>query len=162
MSDYKLLWKIQAVFMKRIVKGDKMFFDYDAQNDTVAFGDSYHFFVTESSKVYLNLFKIEKEFRNLTRVNLVDAYRNMDFSRYATFTTEFRVKDKGTLNKFEDDTSFIWINEEYLKEFDWFKNMERYQIRSAWESSFKNPVLFEGEDISVVILPVRVGDENGI
>ena len=49
------------------------------------------------------------------------------------------------------------INEAYLKEFDFLKYPEDFRIGALKDNCNKNPVLFESEDFTAVILPFRVG-----
>ena len=98
----------------------------------------------------------------LKKFRVLPSYHKLDFSANVSLTFEQRVKDKGTLRKFEYLDKHLWINEAYLKEFDFLKYPEDFRIGADPEDGFKKPVLFESEKLTAVILPVRVGDENGI
>lgn len=158
----KLTWKIQEKFVERILKGDNLWWDYNPALDDVAFGDGFHYYVMNTEDVFVNFPKLDdsKNFMFNRRAVLSSHYK-LDFCSNVSVTFEQRVKDKGTLRKFEYLDKHIWINEAYLKEFDFLKYPEDFRIGADPADGFKKPVLFDGEGISVVILPVRVGDENG-
>ena len=160
----KLTWKLQYKFVDKVLKGDRLFWDFSQKDEIYIFGDSFHFYVIPMTDVFIDILKIQNYMghrNNLTRVKLIDEYNKMDFCSNVCWTVEQWTKDKGTLRKFEYLDKHLWINETYLKEFDFFKNPESFCIGADPVDGFKKPVMFESEDLTVVILPVRVGDENG-
>lgn len=156
----KLTWKIQEKFVELVLKGSLTWWDAMPNTDEVAFGDSYHYFVLDQADAFVNFEKLERNvgYCLFKRMNVLPMYNKLDFSANVLLTFEQRTKDKGTLRKFEYLDKCIWINEAYLKEFDFLKDPERFLIGADPVDGFKKPVLFESEEIRAVILPVRVGD----
>lgn len=159
----KLTWKLQEKFVERILKGETLWWDYMMNTEEVAFGDSYHYYVMDKADVFVNFPKLEeaKDFFMFKKFHVLPSYHKLDFSANVSLTFEQRVKDKGMLRKFEYLDKHLWINEAYLKEFDFLKYPEDFRIGADPEDGFKKPVLFESGELTAVILPVRVGDENG-
>lgn len=160
----KLTWKIQEKFVERILKGEQLWWDDMPNMDEVAFGDSYHFYVMNTTDVFVNFPKLEEskdDFFMFKKRRVLPAFHKYDFAANVSLTFEQRTKDKGTLRKFEYLDKHLWINEAYLKEFDFLKYPEDFRIGADPEDGFKKPVEFSTREFAAVILPVRVGDENG-
>ena len=160
-------WKLQNKFVERVLKGEDIFFDFSHPLESYAIGDSYHFYVIQIDDVYLDLVKISNQHRNLKRVKLLECYNRMDFSANATVCNEvrdtFTIGKRTTKNhvrKFEYLDKEVWISENYLKEFDYSKYCEYFQVGADPEDGYKKPVRFDCEDFAVVILPVRVGGQD--
>lgn len=158
----KLTWKIQEKFVERILKGDNLWWDYNPNLDDVAFGDGFHYYVMNTEDVFVDFQKMDNA-KNVmfNRRAILSSHYKLDFCANVSLTFEQRTKEKGTLRKFEYLDKCIWINEAYLKEFDFLKDPERFRIGADPVDGFKKPVLFESEELTAVIFPVRVGDENG-
>lgn len=158
----KLTWKLQEKFVERILKGETLWWDTMPNMDEVAFGDSYHYYVMNVSDVFVNFSKLEetKSLFMFKKIHVLPSFHKLDFSANVSLTFEQRTKDKGTLRKFEYLDKHLWINEAYLKEFDFLKYPEDFRIGVDMVDGFKKPVLFESGELTAVILPVRVGDET--
>lgn len=159
----KLTWKIQEKFVERILKGETLWYDFMPNMDEVAFGDNFHYFVMNTEDVFVDFHKLESkgDFFMFRKMRVLPEFHKCDFCANVSLTFEQRAKDKGVLRKFEYLDKHIWINEAYLKEFDFLKDPEAFCIGADPVDGFKKPVMFESEELTVVILPVRVGDENG-
>lgn len=158
----KLTWKIQEKFVERILKGDSLWWDYNPNLEHVAFGDGYHYYILKTEDVFVDFEKLDTKNLMFNRRAVLSSHYKLDFCANVSLTFEQRSKDKGTLRKFEYLDKRIWINEAYLKEFDFLKDPEAFCIGADPVDGFKKPVMFESEELTVVILPVRVGDENGV
>ena len=153
-------WELQNKFVKRVLKGETLFWDHDTRTEEVAFGDGFHFYVMPWTKVYMDLHHLEATHENLRQVNLLCEFHKMNFVGAMSFTFDVRKKDKGELRRFENNENDIWINEAYLKEFGWQKDIESYRIGCDPDKGYKKPIIFESEYITAVILPVRVGGQE--
>lgn len=163
-------WKLQSKFVDRVLKGDEVIFDFSHMADAYAIGDSYHFYVIPMDAVYIDLVKISNQHNNLKRVKLFDGggYSRMNFSANANFCNEVRETftigkrtTKKYIRKFEYLDKEFWISEDYLKEFEFSKYCEYFLVGADPEDGYRKPVQFDCEDFKVVILPVRVGGQNG-
>ena len=157
----KLTWKLQSKFVDEVQKGNVLFWDYASATEEYAFGDGYHFFVVPEGSVFIDFMKLGTMWSRLTRMKILEGFHNMDFSANVSLTFEQRVKDKGTLRKFEYLDKELFINEAYLKEFNFLKNPEEFAIGCDPDDGYKKPVMFECDYFTAVILPVRVGGQNG-
>ena len=156
----KLVWKLQSKFVDRVIKGDQVYYDIMPNMGEVAIGDGYHYFVLDAEEVFIALEKLAAVYPNFRKVGILPAYHKMDASANVSLTFESRTKDKATLRKFEYLDKHLWINEAYLKEFDFLKYPEDFRIGACPEDGFKKPVIFESEYLTAVILPVRVGGQE--
>ena len=162
-------WKLQAKFVDKVLKGNDLFFDFSHKEGSYAIGDTYHFYVIPIDDVYIDLIKISNQHRNLKRVKLLDhGYSRMDFSENATVCDEIREvftigkrTEKNPIRKFEYLDKEVWISEKYLKEFEFSKYCEWFQVGADPEDGYRKPVKFDCGDFAVVILPVRVGGQDG-
>ena len=142
-------WKLQAKFVDKVLKGNDLLFDFSHKEESYAIGDSYHFYVIPIDDVYIDLIKISNQHRNLKRVKLLDqVYSRTDFSANATV--------KNPIRKFEYLDKEVWISEKYLKEFEFSKYCEWFQVGADPEDGYRKPVKFDCGDFAVVILPVGV------
>ena len=160
-----IAWKLQEKFVDKVLKGNSVFWDHNSETGEVAFGDGFHFFVVSDERMFIDLPKLQKSCSNLNKVSLLNSFHKMDLNTYTTFTLFSMARDKGVIHKFETaNNEEVWIGEGYLKEINWFKNKEYWMISAAEKAAGKSPVLFriDEDDLKAVILPVRVGDENGI
>lgn len=158
----KLTWKLQEKFVERLLRGDVLW--WDSMADRVAFGDGYHYYILKTEDVFVDFDKLEnsESTYKFSKMNALTTYHNkLDFSANVALTFEQRTKDKGTLRKFEYLDKHLWINEAYLKEFDFLKDPESFLVGADPKDGFKRPVRFESGELTAVILPVRVGgDQN--
>ena len=157
----KLTWKLQEKFVERLLRGDVLW--WDSMADHVAFGDVYHYYILKAEDVFVDFEKLEnsESTYKFSKTNVLQSYyHKLDFCSNVCWTVEQRARDKGTLRKFEYLDKHLWINEAYLKEFDFLKYPESVCIGADPVNGFKMPVRFESGELVAVILPVRVGDEN--
>ena len=155
-------WKLQCWFVDQVRKQKIMYWSSDGKK--VCFGDGYHFYVIPQVTCFLSMLSLENVYPNLKYVNLITSYDKMIFDSNASDTLTSMVKDKGNLRSFEytdvNGVRLVYISENYLKEFGYLKDPERFLVLANSKDGFKNPVRFDGDDFTAVILPVRVGGQN--
>ena len=156
----KLVWKLQSKFVDRVIKGEMVWYDIMPNMGAVAIGDSYHYFVLDAEEVFIDLEKLAAVYPNIRKAGILQVFYKTEFSANVSLTFESRTKDRELLRKFEYLDKHLWINEAYLKEFDFLKYPEDFRIGACPDDGFKKPVIFESEYITAVVLPVRVGGEN--
>ena len=152
-------WTLQRWFVDQVMKQKSMYWYADEKN--VCFGDGYHFYVIPQDTCFITMKYLETVFPNLKSLDMLTGYDKMIFDSNASDTLTSKVKDKGSLRGFEymdvNGVRLLYINEKYLKEFGYLKDPERFLVLANSKDGYKNPVLFDGEDFTAVILPVRVG-----
>ena len=155
-------WKLQCWFVDQVMKQKNMYWCSDDKR--VCFGDGFHFYVIPQDTCFLAMSSLEKVYPNLRRIDLMASYDKMIFDSNASDTLISRVKDKGNLREFEytdvNGVRLVYISENYLKEFGYLKDPERFLVLANSKDGFKNPVRFDGDDFTAVILPVRVGGQD--
>lgn len=166
-----LVWKLQSKFVDRVLKNEYLYYDIMPNMYEIAIGDGYHYYVLNVNEVFIDLDKLATLHPNLRQVRILPEFHKMDFSENVSLTFESIAQvnygskmqsTKAVLRKFECQDKNIFINEAYLKEFDFLKYPEDFRIGGLKENCYKNPVVFESEDFTAVILPVRVGGQDGI
>lgn len=164
-------WKLQNKFVERVLKGESLFWDFSQKDGIYAFGDSFHFYVIPMEDVFIDFIKLDNyngHLNNLHKMNLIDGYEMMNFDANATVCNEVleifsigRRTTKNYVRKFKYLDKEVWISENYLNEFDYSKYCEYFQVGVDPEDGYKKPVKFYCEDFTAVILPVRVGGQDG-
>lgn len=154
------IWKLQSKFVDRVLKGEYVYYDIMPNMGAVAIGDGYHYYVLDAEVIFIDLDKLSTAHPNLRKLRILSEYYKTEFSANVSLTFELMTKDKGTLRKFEYMDKHLWINEAYLKEFDFLKYPEDFRIGADPDDGFKKPVIFESSELTAVILPVRVGGQN--
>lgn len=155
-------WKLQCWFVDQVMKQKFMYWYTDDKK--MCFGDGYHFYVIPRDTCFLAMRSLEKVYPELKYVDFMISYDKMIFDSNASDTLTSRVKDKASLREFEytdvNGVRPLYINENYLKEFGYLKDPERFLVLANSKDGYKNPVRFDGDDFTAVILPVRVGGQE--
>lgn len=159
-------WKLQNKFVERVIKSEYVYYDIMPNLEEIAIGDGCHYYVLDVKEVFLDLDKLATVHPNLRQVRILPEFHKMDFSENVSLTFESIAQvnygpkmqtTKAVLRKFECQDKEIFINEAYLKEFDFLKYPEDFRAGALKDKCYKNPVMFEAEYVTAVILPFIVG-----